>query len=76
MSLCGATLGRLGIKAHKDGQAVAQLKSKGAIPLLVSNTPEICLSWESNNFVTGKTSNPYDITRTSGASSGGEVDRF
>lgn len=44
----------------------------GAIPLLVSNTPEYCYSWESFNLVTGRTLNPYDQRRTPGGSSGGE----
>ncbi|XP_044258766.1 fatty-acid amide hydrolase 2-B-like [Tribolium madens] len=71
-SLCGGTVSRAGIKADQDGEVVSKLKSSGAIPLLVSNTPEICLSWESSNFVTGQTNNPYDVTRTSSGSSGGE----
>ncbi|RZC41612.1 fatty-acid amide hydrolase 2-B [Asbolus verrucosus] len=72
LSLCGGTLERIGIKADKDGEVVSKLKASGAIPLLVSNTPEICLCWESTNFITGRTNNPYDFTRTSGGSSGGE----
>ncbi|XP_063909576.1 fatty-acid amide hydrolase 2-A-like [Zophobas morio] len=72
MSLCVGTLSRSGIKADKDGDAVAKLKSSGAIPLLVSNTPEICLDWQTSNFITGRTNNPYDTSRTTGGSSGGE----
>ncbi|KAG8277895.1 hypothetical protein J6590_033428 [Homalodisca vitripennis] len=59
--------------AEKDGEAVAALKARGAIPLLVSNTPELCLSWETYNPVTGRTNNPYNPLRTSGGSSGGEA---
>lgn len=73
MSLSGGTLARAGIKALEDSEVVKKLKASGAIPLLVSNTPEICLSWECNNFITGKTNNPYDVSRTSSGSSGGEV---
>jgi fatty acid amide hydrolase 2 len=73
LSLCGGTLSRAGIKASTDSEVVAKLKASGAVALLVSNTPEICLSWESNNFITGRTNNPYDTTRTSSGSSGGEV---
>lgn len=31
------------------------------------------MSWESFNHVTGRTYNPYDLSRTSGGSSGGEA---
>lgn len=59
--------------ASFDAKVVMQVKSAGAIPILVSNTPELCLCWETFNYVTGTTKNPYDTTKTSGGSSGGEV---
>lgn len=65
-------LNRCGYKAETDGEAVARLKTSGAIPLLVSNTPEMCSCLESSNFITGCTNNPYNTTCTSGGSSGGE----
>lgn len=55
-----------------SGRAADLVVQAGAIPLLVSNTPEFCYSWESLNFVTGRTLNPYDQRRTPGGSSGGE----
>ncbi|PSN48701.1 hypothetical protein C0J52_13546 [Blattella germanica] len=73
LSTSVGSLPRHGIKADKDGAAVNFLRKAGAIPLLVSNTPEYCLSWETNNLVTGKTVNPYNPLRTSGGSSGGEA---
>lgn len=72
MSQCGASLKRRGIKAEKDADCLAHLRSAGAIPLLVSNTPEYCMSWETNNYVTGRTLNPHDSRRSAGGSSGGE----
>ncbi|XP_024086450.1 fatty-acid amide hydrolase 2-A-like isoform X1 [Cimex lectularius] len=72
MSYCVGSLPRMGVKAEQDGQAVSNIKKAGGIPLCVTNTPELCLCWESNNLVTGKTNNPYNIYRTSGGSSGGE----
>ncbi|XP_066993841.2 fatty-acid amide hydrolase 2-B [Anabrus simplex] len=72
MSYCVGHLPRANIKADKDGEAVHQLRKAGAIPLAVTTTPECCLSWETNNLVTGKTLNAFDRTRTSGGSSGGE----
>lgn len=73
MSHCVGSLPRQGIKADKDSDAVALMRKAGAIPLLVSNTPELCLSWETTNLVTGRTLNPYNLLRTPGGSSGGEV---
>lgn len=73
MSKCVGSLPRKGIKSDSDGEAVALVRMAGAIPLAVTTTPELCLSWETNNLVTGKTCNPYDLHRTPGGSSGGEV---
>lgn len=66
---------RKGFISPADGEAVALLKSAGGIPLLVSNTPEFCTSWESNNQISGRSLNPYDARCTPGGSSGGEVSR-
>jgi fatty acid amide hydrolase 2 len=73
LSHCVGSLPRRGIKTDKDGEAVKLIREAGAIPLLVSNTPELCLSLETTNLVTGRTMNPYNALRTSGGSSGGEV---
>lgn len=73
MSYAVGSVQRKGIKATEDGETVALLKSAGGIPLLVSNTPEFCTSWESTNLLTGRTKNPYDTRHSSGGSSGGEV---
>ncbi|HEY6462400.1 MAG TPA: amidase family protein, partial [Polyangiaceae bacterium] len=55
-----------------DATAVARLRRAGAIPLGVTNTSEACMWMESNNYVYGRTNNPYDARRTVGGSSGGE----
>jgi Asp-tRNA(Asn)/Glu-tRNA(Gln) amidotransferase A subunit family amidase len=68
-----ATKARIGVKAEKDALVVEKLRAVGAIPLLVSTTPEYCLSWECNNLVYGRTMNPHNLSRTSGGSSGGEA---
>lgn len=73
MELSVGNLQRLKLKASEDGEAVKLLKEAGAIPLLVSNTPEYCLSWDTSNYVTGTARNPYNTCRTPGGSSGGEV---
>lgn len=73
MSQSVGCLPRKGIKASRDGEAVARMRHAGAIPICVTNTPELCLCWESNNLVTGCTNNPYNQHRTPGGSSGGEA---
>lgn len=60
-------------RATSDANVVAKIREAGGIPLLVSNTPELCGWWDTFNKVTGATRNPYDTRRTAGGSSGGEV---
>ena len=57
----------------RDATAVARLRKAGGILLGKTNTPEFALWWESGNRVFGTTSNPWDLSRTSGGSSGGEA---
>uniref|UniRef100_A0A1B6DM41 Amidase domain-containing protein n=1 Tax=Clastoptera arizonana TaxID=38151 RepID=A0A1B6DM41_9HEMI len=59
--------------ATEDAEIVRLLREAGAIPLLVSNTPELCMCWETFNPKIGRTNNPYDTRRTPGGSSGGEA---
>ncbi|XP_066603444.1 fatty-acid amide hydrolase 2-B-like [Prorops nasuta] len=59
--------------AQEDAHVVRKVKEAGAIPLLVSNTPEMCMFWETYNNVTGITRNPYNTRKTPGGSSGGEA---
>lgn len=59
--------------ASEDAPCVVQVKKSGAIVILVSNTPELCLLWETYNFVTKMTKNPYNLKKTCGGSSGGEA---
>jgi len=61
------------LRATYDADVVAKIRKAGGILLLVSNTPELCLWWQTFNKVTGITKNPYDTRRTAGGSSGGEV---
>ncbi len=55
----------------RDATVVARLKAAGAILLGKTNTPEFTWSDETDNDVFGRTSNPYDTSRTPGGSSGG-----
>lgn len=63
---------RKGLKAARDAVTVEKIRAAGAIPLLVSSTPEYCVSWECQSRVHGTTHNPHNFGRTSGGSSGGE----
>jgi amidase len=64
---------REGHRAANDAAAVARLRAEGAILLGRTNTPEMLASYETDNFVTGRTNNPWDLCRTPGGSSGGEA---
>lgn len=55
----------------RDATVVARVKAAGAIVLGKTNTPEFTWSDETDNDVFGRTSNPYDLERTPGGSSGG-----
>jgi Asp-tRNA(Asn)/Glu-tRNA(Gln) amidotransferase A subunit family amidase len=52
---------------------VSRLKSAGAILLGNTNTPEFLMAYETNNLLTGKTSNPWNVAYSPGGSSGGEA---
>lgn len=55
-----------------DATAVARFKAAGGIPLMKTNLPEFSAWTETNNLVTGRTNNPWNLDRTPGGSSGGE----
>lgn len=71
-TLCGSRF-RLGHKAARDATAVARLRAAGAIILGKTNTPEFLSTFETDNFITGRTNNPWNLERTPGGSSGGEA---
>src|SRR5215472_14931980 len=58
---------------HADAPLVARLKSAGAILLGNTNTPEFLMAYETNNLLSGKTSNPWNLAYSAGGSSGGEA---
>ncbi|KAG5343819.1 FAAH2 hydrolase, partial [Acromyrmex heyeri] len=68
----GCTLPCKGIKADYDAAIVEMLRNAGAIPLCVTNTPEMCGGFDSTNLLYGRTCNPYDTRYSAGGSSGGE----
>ncbi|KAL6425508.1 hypothetical protein ACFW04_009582 [Cataglyphis niger] len=68
----GGSLGRKGVKASCDAVVIELLRNAGAIPVCVTNVPEMCGGFESANLLYGRTYNPYDTRCTPGGSSGGE----
>jgi amidase len=67
----GGTQGRRAFVPEKDATVVARLRAAGAIILGKTNTPELTLSYDTDNLVYGRTHNPYDLALTPGGSSGG-----
>ncbi|KAK6039248.1 Amidase [Cooperia oncophora] len=51
---------------------VTHLRNLGAVPFVITNVPQALLSFVCSNSVYGTTSNPHDVTRSPGGSSGGE----
>jgi Asp-tRNA(Asn)/Glu-tRNA(Gln) amidotransferase A subunit family amidase len=68
----GSVLNR-GKVAEADAEAVARLRSHGANFLGSTNCPEFLMAYETDNLLYGKTSNPWDLSRSAGGSSGGEA---
>lgn len=67
------TLGRRSCPAaEQDAELVGRLRAAGAIPIAKTNLPDLLFAYESDNFIFGRTNNPYDLGRTAGGSSGGE----
>ena len=57
---------------EEDATSVARLKSAGGILLAKTNLPEFSYWIESDNLLSGRTNNPWNLERTPGGSSGGE----
>jgi aspartyl-tRNA(Asn)/glutamyl-tRNA(Gln) amidotransferase subunit A len=55
-----------------DATSVARMKNAGGILLGKTNLPEFSYWIESDNLLSGRSNNPWDVTRTPGGSSGGE----
>jgi aspartyl-tRNA(Asn)/glutamyl-tRNA(Gln) amidotransferase subunit A len=55
-----------------DATSVARMKKAGGILLAKTNLPEFSYWIESDNLLSGRSNNPWNVTRTPGGSSGGE----
>ncbi|CAB3403918.1 unnamed protein product [Caenorhabditis bovis] len=63
---------RKDVKCDRTAEAVQRVQNAGGILLAITNVPELCMWYESNNTVYGRSKNPYDTRRMTGGSSGGE----
>jgi amidase len=67
----GGTLGRAGYLPQQDATVIDRMRTAGAIPIGMTNLPELSMACESDNLVHGRSNNPYDLARTPGGSGGG-----
>ncbi len=67
----GGTLGRANHIPEHDATVIARMRAAGAIPIGMSNLPELSFAFESDNLVHGRSSNPYNLACTPGGSGGG-----
>ena len=61
-----------GRRPNSDAETTKRLRQAGAVILGTTNCPEFLMAYETDNRLYGQTSNPWDLTRTAGGSSGGE----
>ena len=59
--------------AEADAPLAARLRAASAILLGNTNTPESLMAYETDNLTSGRTNNPWDLSRSAGGSSGGEA---
>src|ERR1019366_2464571 len=57
---------------REDAVVVSRLRTAGALILGTTNCPEFLMAYESANLLHGRVSNPWDLDRSPGGSSGGE----
>ncbi|HWI05920.1 MAG TPA: amidase family protein, partial [Solirubrobacteraceae bacterium] len=72
MPNCAGLVSRNALRSNENAPTVQRMIDAGAIPLGVTNTPELCLWIETENRQYGRTNNAYSAKRTAGGSSGGE----
>jgi amidase len=62
-----------GSPAAADSEVVRRLRAAGAIPIGITNVPELLIFPWTASDANGITRNPWDVTRTPGGSSGGSA---
>lgn len=71
-----ATCGSEKLADHRpdeDAPAAARLRAAGVVIVGKTNVPEFSAEWQTDNALFGRTSNPWDVARSPGGSSGGAV---
>ncbi len=63
---------RKGDVPREDAVVVARLRAAGALILGTTNCPEFLMAYETAILLHGRASNPWDLDRSPGGSSGGE----
>jgi amidase len=63
----------VGSYPSRDAPVVERLRAAGAIPIGRTNLPTFAIRWHTDSELWGATVNPWDRSRTPGASSGGEA---
>jgi Asp-tRNA(Asn)/Glu-tRNA(Gln) amidotransferase A subunit family amidase len=62
-----------GYSPSEDAVVVGRMRQAGAVVLGTTNCPEFLMAYETDNRLYGKTSNPWNLSRSAGGSSGGEA---
>ena len=71
-TLCGSKF-RIGHLGARNATAVERLLNAGAVILGKTNCGEFLHAYESDNYIIGRTNNPWNPDLTAGGSSGGEA---
>ncbi len=67
----GSLINRGSVPAE-DAAVVSRMRNAGATILGITNSPEFLMAYETDNFLYGRTNNPWNLDYTPGGSSGGE----
>jgi Asp-tRNA(Asn)/Glu-tRNA(Gln) amidotransferase A subunit family amidase len=73
MPCLSGSYARDGFVPSEDATVVTRLRGAGAVILCKTNVPEYTWSVETDNAISGRTLNPFDLSRSAGGSSGGEA---
>jgi amidase len=60
-------------RSEHDAPVATRVKAAGAVLMGKTNVPKMLADWQSDNPIYGRTSNPWDRSRTPGGSSGGSA---
>lgn len=60
-------------RSDRDAPAVARVRAQDAVLLGKTNVPVLLADYQTDNPLHGRTSNPWDVSRTAGGSSGGSA---